>query len=199
MEAILTIGNGQHTRNFSGFYTKIFGGSNIFTELRVFRNSVNSWDIAVLHESFAHKTIVQVAHSGERFIPSFENYNNTPNLSGDNVYNITEYKGNAMDIGGLQEIQEPTNIYDFFPLKEFGGGNKKVTLENLRKWMLPKNSTVTNNVGYMSGYTDAPVALPRGGLVTVSRSDNGDGRASISVEYSTDNKTYKNFIYLQSG
>ena len=199
MEAILTIGNGHHTRNLSGFFTKIFGGSNIFTELRVFRNSNNSWDIAVLHESFAHRTIVQVAHSGTRFIPNFQNYINTPNPSGDTIYNITEYKGNAMDIGGLQEIQEPTNIYDFFPIKEFGGGNKKVTLENLRKWMLPKNSTVTNNVGYMSGYTDAPVALPRGGLVTVSRSDNGDGRASISVEYSTDNKTYKNFIYLQSG
>lgn len=136
MEAILTIGNGQHTRNFSGFFTKIFGGSNIFTELRVFRNSVNSWDISVLHESFAHKTIVQVAHSGTRFIPNFQNQINTPNPSGDTIYNITEYKGNAMDIGGLQEIQEPTNIYDFFPLKEFGGGNKKVTLENLRKWVL---------------------------------------------------------------
>ena len=136
MEAILTIGNGQHTRNFSGFFTKIFGGTNIFSELRVFRNSVNSWDIAVLHESFAHKTIVQVAHSGTRFIPNFQNQINTPNPSGDTIYNITEYKGNAMDIGGLQEITEPTNIYDFFPFKEFAGGNKKVTLENLRKWVL---------------------------------------------------------------
>ena len=136
MEAILTIGNGNHTRNFAGFFTKIFGGSNIFTELRVFRNSANSWDIAVLDGAYVHNTIVQVAHSGTRFIPNFQNQVNTPNPSGDTIYNITEYKGNAMDIGGLQEIQEPTNIYDFFPLKEFGGGNKKVTLENLRKWVL---------------------------------------------------------------
>ena len=136
MEAILTIGNGNHERNFSGFFTKIFGGSNIFTELRVFRNSTNtSWDIAVYHGSYVHNTIVQVVHSGERFIPNFKNYINTPNPSGNNIYNITEYKGNGMDIGALQEITEPTNIYDFFPLKEFGGGNKKVTLESLSRWM----------------------------------------------------------------
>ena len=41
-----------------------------------------------------------------------------------------------MDIGALQEITEPTNIYDFFPLKEYSGGNKKVTLENLGRWIL---------------------------------------------------------------
>ena len=135
MEAILTIGNRNHTRNFSGFYTKIFGGSKIFSILRVSRNNENSWDIAVYHESFVHNTIVQIAHSGTRFIPSFINLS-FPNVSGNNVYDITEYKGNGMDIDSLQAIQEPTNIYDFFPLKEYSGGNKKVTLENLRKWVL---------------------------------------------------------------
>ena len=91
MEAMLTIGNGYHTRNLSGFFTKIFGGSNIFTILRVSRNNENSWDIAVYHESFAHKTIVQVAHSGTRFIPSFINLS-FPNVSGDTVYDIPENK-----------------------------------------------------------------------------------------------------------
>ncbi len=100
MEAILTIGNGHHTRNLSGFFTKIFGGSNIFMELRVFRNSANSWDIAVYHVSYVHHTIVQVVHSGTRFIPNFENYINPPNPSGDTIYNITEYKG-SMDVDSL--------------------------------------------------------------------------------------------------
>ena len=95
MEAMLTIGNGYHTRNLSGFFTKIFGGSNIFTILRVSRNNENSWDIAVYHESFAHKTIVQVAHSGTRFIPSFINLS-FPNVSGDTVYDIPENKWNAI-------------------------------------------------------------------------------------------------------
>ena len=40
-----------------------------------------------------------------------------------------------MDIGALQEITEPTNIYDFFPIKEFAGSNKKVTLESLSRWV----------------------------------------------------------------
>lgn len=193
MEAILTIGNGQHTRNFSGFFTKIFGGSNIFTELRVFRNSVNSWDIAVLHESFAHKTIVQVAHSGERFIPSFENYINTPNPSGDTIYNITEYKGNAMDIGGLQEIQEPTNIYDFFPLKEFGGGNKKVTLENLRKWIFKSmyaGTTVNGNQSFNSwGGESASFAVPKGALVTLNVFGS-DTSTSGGIQFSTNNANW---------
>lgn len=196
MEAILTIGNGQHTRNFSGFFTKIFGGSNIFTELRVFRNSVNSWDIAVLHESFAHKTIVQVAHSGERFIPSFENYINTPNPSGDTIYNITEYKGNAMDIGGLQEIQEPTNIYDFFPLKEFGGGNKKVTLENLRKWVLRSMQwAVTNGSQTFNSWIgeSSSVAIPKGALVSLYIfAQNSNGKWTVQV--SNDNSSWRDIM-----
>ena len=194
MEAILTIGNGQHTRNLSGFFTKIFGGSNIFTELRVFRNSANSWDISVYHQSFAHRTIVQVAHSGTRFIPNFQNQINTPNPSGDTIYNITEYKGNAMDIGGLQEIQEPTNIYDFFPLKEFGGGNKKVTLENLRRWIL--NSMYAASA--MSGSYNAEsswnpdsgsFAVPKGALVTLNVFGY-DANMSGSIQFSTDNANW---------
>lgn len=196
MEAILTIGNGQHTRNFSGFFTKIFGGSNIFTELRVFRNSVNSWDIAVLHESFAHKTIVQVAHSGERFIPNFQNQINTPNPSGDTIYNITEYKGNGMDIGSLQEIQEPTNIYDFFPLKEFGGGNKKVTLENLRKWVLRSMQwAVTNGSQTFNSWSgeSSSVAIPKGALVSLyifAQNSNGKG----TVQVSSDNSSWRDIM-----
>ena len=193
MEAILTIGNGNHERNFSGFFTKIFGGSNIFTELRVFRNSANSWDISVYHESFAHKTIVQVAHSGERFIPNFQNQINTPNPSGDTIYNITEYKGNAMDIGGLQEIQEPTNIYDFFPLKEFGGGNKKVTLENLRRWVLRSMytaSAVNGNQSFNSwGGESASVAVPKGALVTLNVFGY-DANMSGGIQFSTDNANW---------
>lgn len=200
MEAILTIGNGQHTRNFSGFFTKIFGGSNIFTELRVFRNSVNSWDIAVLHESFAHKTIVQVAHSGERFIPNFQNQINTPNPSGDTIYNITEYKGNAMDIGGLQEIQEPTNIYDFFPLKEYSGGNKKVTLEVLRKWILKSmhsGSIVRGSREFSTwGGESASVAVPKGALVTLYIQTDGD-YATGTIQTSNDNASWNDATSYQ--
>lgn len=193
MEAILTIGNGQHTRNLSGFFTKIFGGSNIFTELRVFRNSVNSWDISVYHQSFVHRTIVQVAHSGRRFIPNFQNQINTPNPSGDTIYNITEYKGNAMDIGGLQEIQEPTNIYDFFPLKEFGGGNKKVTLENLRKWIfhsMHAGTTVNGNQSFNSwGGESASFAVPKGALVTLNVFGS-DTSTSGGIQFSTNNANW---------
>lgn len=187
MEANLTIGNGNHTRNLSGFFTKIFGGSNIFTEMRVFRNSANSWDIAVYHGSFVHKTIVQVVHSGTRFIPNFKNYINTPNPSGDNIYNITEYKGNGMDIGALQEITEPTNIYDFFPLKEYSGGNKKVTLEGLRKWILQSmysGSIVRGSQEFNSWSGDSSsVAVPKGALVTLyihTTNSNGSGTIQTS-------------------
>lgn len=204
MEAILTIGNGQHTRNFSWFFTKIFGGSNILTELRVFRNSVNSWDIAVLHESFAHRTIVQVAHSGTRFIPNFQNQINTPNPSGDTIYNITEYKGNAMDIGGLQEIQEPTNIYDFFPIKEFGGGNKKVTLENLGRWILSnilKKGTVYRMVNWGSSWVSQAVAVPRGALVSVGTVYNAwyNDNYNISIEISKDGNSWESYHPAQWG
>lgn len=191
MEAILTIGNGQHTRNFSGFFTKIFGGSNIFTELRVFRNSVNSWDIAVLHESFAHKTIVQVAHSGERFIPNFQNQINTPNPSGDTIYNITEYKGNGMDIGALQEITEPTNIYDFFPLKEWNGGNKKVTLENLSRWMHRVTKIDWLTFLSMSRWNSHSVAIPNWWLISIHTDAMQDRpRNSCSLYFSTDNSNF---------
>lgn len=196
MEAILTIGNGQHTRNFSGFFTKIFGGTNIFSELRVFRNSVNSWDIAVLHESFAHKTIVQVAHSGTRFIPNFQNQINTPNPSGDTIYNITEYKGNAMDIGGLQEITEPTNIYDFFPFKEFAGGNKKVTLENLRKWVLRSMQwAVTSGSQTFNSWSgeSSSVAIPKGALVSLYIfAQNSNGKWTVQV--SSDNSSWRDIM-----
>lgn len=191
MEAILTIGNGQHTRNFSGFFTKIFGGSNIFTELRVFRNSVNSWDIAVLHESFAHKTIVQVAHSGTRFIPNFQNQINTPNPSGDTIYNITEYKGNGMDIGALQEITEPTNIYDFFPLKEWNGGNKKVTLENLSRWMHRVTKIDWLTFLSMSRWNSHSVAIPNWWLISIHTDAMQDRpRNSCSLYFSTDNSNF---------
>ena len=91
MEAMLTIGNGHHTRNLSGFFTKIFGGTNLLTILRVSRKSANSWDIFAYHWSFSHSTIVQIAHSGTQFIPSFS-HSNPPEISGDNVYDISENK-----------------------------------------------------------------------------------------------------------
>lgn len=204
MEAILTIGNGNHERNFSGFFTKIFGGSNIFTELRVFRNSTNtSWDIAVYHSSYVHNTIVQVAHSGTRFIPNFQNYINTPNPSGNNIYNITEYKGNAMDIGALQEITEPTNIYDFFPLKEYSGGNKKVTLESLGRWILSnilKKGTLYQMTNKGSSWTSEAVAVPRGGLVTVGTQLNSSSygeKFSITIEISKDGNSWEAYYPAQ--
>ena len=98
MEVMLTIGNGHHTRNLSGFFTKIFGGTNLLTILRVSRKSANSWDIFAYHWSFSHSTIVQVAHSGTQFIPSFTHIN-PPETSGDNVYDIPENKGNAIPTG----------------------------------------------------------------------------------------------------
>lgn len=205
MEAILTIGNGNHERNFSGFFTKIFGGTNIFTELRVFRNSTNtSWDIAVYHQSYVHNTIVQVVHSGERFIPNFQNYINTPNPSGNKIYNITEYKGNAMDIGALQEITEPTNIYDFFPLKEFSGGNKKVTLENLEKWILSnilKKGTLYRMEYQGYSWTSQAIAVPRGALVTVGTIHNSaySTRHNISIEISKDGNSWEAYYPAQWG
>lgn len=191
MEAILTIGNGHHTRNLSGFFTKIFGGSNIFTELRVFRNSNNSWDIAVYHGSYVHNTIVQVVHSGERFIPNFKNYVNTPNPSGDNIYNITEYKGNGMDIGALQEITEPTNIYDFFPLKEYSGGNKKVTLESLSRWMHRVTKIDWLTFLSMSRWNSHSVAIPNWWLISIHTDAMQDRpRNSCSLYFSTDNSNF---------
>ena len=98
-----------------------------------------------------------------------------------------------MDIGALQEITEPTNIYDFFPLKEFSGGNKKVTLENLRKWIFKSMhaGTIVRGSQRFNSWSgeSASVAVPKGGLVTLYIKTEGNG-GSGKIQTSNDNASW---------
>lgn len=95
--------------------------------------SPDEWGIYAYISSWTSKCIVDISYSGE-FIEDFQQNISVENESGNNIYDIPKYN-NDMNIGALQEITEPTNIYDFFPFKEYSGGNKKVTLEGLSRWI----------------------------------------------------------------
>lgn len=121
------------------------------------------WEIYAYINAWTHKNIVDISYGGE-FIEDFQQDVSVGNESGNNIYDIPKYN-NDMNIGGLQEIVEPSNIYDFFPLKEYSGGNKKVALESLRKWILanPEKVTTSNIVTSSSsaGNEIPSVAIPK--------------------------------------
>nr|DAE29500.1 MAG TPA: hypothetical protein [virus sp. ctkyY8] len=121
------------------------------------------WEIYAYINAWTHKNIVDISYGGE-FIENFQQDVSVGNESGNTIYDIPKYN-NDMNIGGLQEIVEPSNIYDFFPLKEYSGGNKKVALESLRKWILanPEKATGSNIVKTTSsaGNETPSVAIPK--------------------------------------
>lgn len=79
-------------------------------------------------------------------------------------------------MSGLPDIVDPTGNNDLFLVKEANGENKKVTLENLRKWVLKGNTETSSNIEFSqsvssnfqdNGASNATrYAVPNGAIVT---------------------------------
>lgn len=156
------------------------------------------WEIYAYINAWTHKNIVDISYGGE-FIEDFRQDISVEDVSGNKIYDIPKYN-NDMNIGALQEITEPTNIYDFFPLKEYSGGNKKVTLEGLRKWILKSmhsGSIVRGSQAFSSwGGESASVAVPKGALVTLYIQTDGD-YATGTIQTSNDNASWNDATSYQ--
>lgn len=194
-EIQLIIGNNNHERNCSWYWKNDFS-SSVIDKVRVKKISPYEWEIYAYINAWTHKNIVDISYGGE-FIEDFQQDVSVGNESGNNIYDIPKYN-NDMNIGGLQEIVEPSNIYDFFPLKEYSGGNKKVALESLRKWILanPEKVTTSNIVTSSSsaGNEIPSVAIPKWGIWTFYL-DKPYNENSFVIYHSTDNINWKQIYY----
>ena len=200
-EIQLTIGNNNHERNCSWYWKNEFS-SSIIDKVRVKKISPHEWEIYAYINAWTHKSFVDISYSGE-FIENFQQDISVEDVSGNKIYDIPKYN-NDMNIGALQEITEPTNIYDFFPLKEYSGGNKKVTLESLGRWILSnilKKGTLYRMENGGSSWTSQAVAVPRGALVTVGSIYNGSYRTNfnINIEISKDGNSWESYYPAQWG
>lgn len=163
--------------------------------------SAYEWEIYAYINAWTHKSIIDISYSGE-FIEDFRQDIRVEDVNGNMIYDITQYQGNGLDIGSLQEITEPTNIYDFFPIKEYSGGNKKVTLESLSRWVLSnilKKGTLYRMENGGSSWTSQAVAVPRGALVTVGSIYNGSYSTNfnINIEISKDGNSWESYYPAQ--
>lgn len=188
-EIQLTIGNNNHERNCSWHWKNDFS-SSIINKVRVKKISPYEWEIYAYMNAWTHKSIIDISYSGE-FIEDFRQDISVEDASGNMIYDITQYQGNGMDIGSLQEILEPTNIYDFFPFKEYSGGNKKVTLENLSKWIHRVTKIDWLTFLSMSRWNSHSVAIPNWWLISIHTDAMQDRpRNSCSLYFSTDNSNF---------
>ena len=189
--ASLYIGNNTHARNCTWIYTKVIKWNNQFNALRIVKISPWEYDIYILSHTYSNWTFVRVSWTEWSFDIYMEN-KTAPNVDWDNVYDIQE-ANYWVDIAWLPEISNPTNAYDFFIVKEFAGVNKKVTLENLRRWIIGKFDS-TNIVNLWGG----SVNVPNWCHAHIHVMSNISSPYIGTLQWSPDNSTWTNLLQVQT-
>lgn len=163
----------------------------------------NDWAISITM-SWSNEYAINIAYSAINASEMWIRRGATSGTTWGNWEKVYPFSATALDIWGLPEVTTNSSNYDFILMKYFNGdgGNKKITLENTRKLMLPSTSSACNILS-TSAYqqsvwvtsTTSSQYLPAGGIVTLNWAYWHDWSATYAecrfkLQWSSDNSNW---------
>lgn len=105
-------------------------------------------------------------------------------------WGVMKWISPSVNITGLSETTTLSNSDEFIVNSS---GNKKVTFDTIRKWVLPTipwSSVTSFGYSWSSVWTTASVAIPKGGIATLTLSASSSGSYVTAIQYSSNNSTW---------